>query len=73
MEIFAATALIMLTGPEHQPISVNPAQIVTTRSVRPSAKEDFARGIRCLVHTTDGKFISVVETCDDVRKKMEVN
>jgi hypothetical protein len=66
-----AIALIQLTGPGSQVIHVNPDQIVTTRVVRPTQKDQFGPGVQCLVHTADGKYISVLETCDEVRLRME--
>jgi hypothetical protein len=61
-----ALMLIVLTGPGGQKVEVNPKQIVSIRNPR----ADLTTGIRCLIHTTDGKYIAVVELCDTVRAKL---
>jgi hypothetical protein len=61
--------LIQLTGPDDQRIDLNPADVVTTRV--PRGDEHFAKGIKCLIHTVDGKFIVVKEDCATVRQQLE--
>lgn len=63
--------MIELTGPDNQKIELNPYEVVTVRPVRPDASSHFGKSIRCLVHTTDGKFVAVTEDCDTVKKKVE--
>jgi len=65
--------LVRVTGLDGQEIDLNPSQIVSLRS--PRGVHD-PRGVhhdavRCLIHTTDGKIVSVVETCQDVLKMLE--
>lgn len=67
MVILIAVALIALTGPDSQRIDVNPQEIV---SIRPQ-RGNLSTGIRCLLHTTDGRYIAVSETCETVRGKLE--
>lgn len=55
--------LLYLTGPDHQMIAINPAEIVSIRTPRDG---HFPKGTRCLIHMVDGKFIAVVETCKAV-------
>jgi hypothetical protein len=62
----SAALLVALTGPEEQPIEVNPHEVV---SIRPQ-RGNLASGIRCLIHTTDGKYISVIEDCMTVSRKL---
>jgi hypothetical protein len=63
-----AVALIVLTGPGGQVIDVNPAEIVSIRE--PREESHFGKDVHCLINTVDGKFITVVETCDIVRNKI---
>lgn len=62
-------ALVMLTGPDQQPIELNPQQVVTVRP--PRGNEHFAPGVHCLIHTTDGKIVAVLEDCPTVRGLLE--
>jgi len=64
-----ALMLIVLTGANGQKIEVNPKQIVSIRNQR----GNLADGLRCLIHTTDGKYIAVTELCDTVRAKLGGN
>lgn len=57
-----STALIKLTGPDGQEILINPKQIVSLRP--PRGPDHVGPNIHCIVHTTDGKFIGVVESCE---------
>jgi len=56
--------LITVTGLDNQKIELNPDSIVSIRP--PRVKEHFGPGIKCLIHTTDGKIVIVVETCDEI-------
>jgi len=60
--------LILLHGGENNPIHVNPTEVVTVRPVREG--EHFAKTIHCVVTTADGKYVAVIETCDDVYEKL---
>lgn len=68
--LWAAAGLVILTSSDGLPVHVNSEQIVSMRSVRPSQKDHVAKGVRCLLDTVDGKFVSVTETCDEVRGKI---
>ena len=57
--------LILLTGPDHQPIEVNPKAITNLRP--PRSTDHFAPGAHCLVFLSDGKPLIVMETCDQVK------
>jgi hypothetical protein len=60
--------LVTFTGPEGQLIPVNPAMVVTLR--KPRGEQHFDPDVKCLIHTTDGKFVAVVEDCDTVREAL---
>jgi hypothetical protein len=65
----AALPLILFTGPDGQIIEVNPQAIASIRSIRVS--EHFASGVKCNIFMTDGKNISVIETCTEVHDKLQ--
>jgi hypothetical protein len=70
-EIILALALhfLNLTGPNGQSIDVAVDQIVSLRARRKD-EEHLHGEVNCLVHTTDGKFIAVRETCKEIEEKL---
>jgi hypothetical protein len=67
--ILAATVLVMLHGPNGHAVFVNPAEVTALHAAIPGQKnERFTPGVNCLINTTDGKYVAVVELCDVVRK-----
>ena len=69
MYVILAFQLIQFTGADNQKIDVNPDEVVTVRPLR--SLEHFGKDIKCLIHTTDGKFIAVTEDCDTVKRAVE--
>lgn len=65
-----AVHLIAVTGPDRQVILLNPLEVVTVRTPR-GEEGHFAKGVRCLVHTTDGKVVAVLEECATVRALLD--
>ena len=51
-----------LTGPDNQAIYVNPQAIVSLRA--PRSADTAGPHTRCVIHTVDGKFIAVIQTCE---------
>lgn len=64
----AAIHLVALTGPDGQVILINPPEVVTVRTVR--ATDHHPPKTQCLIHTADGKFIAVRETCAEVNRRL---
>jgi hypothetical protein len=63
-----AVVLVLLHAPQGHDIYVNPDTVTTMRAAVPGkANELVSDEVQCLLNTSDGKFISVVETCDQVR------
>lgn len=60
--LWATVILYKLTGLDKQVIYINPEQVVSLRS--PRAADYVAQGVKCIIHTTDGKYIAVLEECD---------
>jgi uncharacterized protein YlzI (FlbEa/FlbD family) len=68
MEMLLAIALAQFTGPDGQRIDVNSAEVTTIRE--PRSKDHFAPGTKCLIYLVSGNFITVQETCDEVRQEV---
>jgi hypothetical protein len=62
-----ALSLVLLHGPKAHEIYINPDSVTTMRSAPGAHNEHFTDEARCMLNTSDGKFISVVETCEVVR------
>jgi hypothetical protein len=62
--------LILLTGPDNQAIELNIDEVVSVR--QPRSTDHFASGTRCIINTTDGKFVLVQELCSSVLRFIEV-
>ena len=65
-----ALALVALTGLDNQRIEINPSEVVTLRIPRNEKGEHFSQKIKCMLHTTDGKIVSVLEDCETVGRKL---
>jgi hypothetical protein len=63
--ILAQLSLYHLTGPDGQPVEINPDHVVSIRP--PRGTDHFTKGVNCLVFTADGKYQTTVETCPQVQ------
>ena len=68
LELYLVLNLVELTGPEKQIITINPETVVTLRA--PRNKGHLDNDVKCIIHTSDGKFVSVIEECDVVRERL---
>lgn len=66
---FSVVVLVTLTGLDGQKIDVNPQTIVSVRT--PHDETTLTKDVKCLLTTVDGKGISVIDTCDEVRAKLD--
>ena len=58
---------MLLHGPDNQSYWVNMDQVTTLRAPIPADLERaFARGTRCIVVTTSGKFVAATESCEQI-------
>jgi hypothetical protein len=62
-----AILLVSLTAPDGARIDINATQVTSVREPRGVKEGHFAPETRCLVVMSNGKFIAVRETCEDVR------
>jgi hypothetical protein len=51
-------------------MAVNPMLITSLRNPEPGNK-NFTPSVRCLVNLSDGKFVTVRETCEEVKGKIQ--
>lgn len=63
-------ALVILLGPDGQPIELNPNSIVTMRAPRSVGQAVLTPGVQCVITTSDGKLVNVMDTCEEVRAKL---
>lgn len=67
-----ASVLILLHGPNGHEILINPATVSSMHAaISGKPNQLMTEEVKCLINTTDGKFLSVVESCDVVRKLLE--
>lgn len=75
MEALAATVVLILHGVDNREIRILPSQIASMQSRPPNnvKKEDrlYHESANCLVNTTDGKSLQVVEPCKAIQSMME--
>ena len=65
--LVAAMHFMLLHGASGQMYWINIDQVSTLRAPIPSdLQASFPRGTQCVVFMTNGKFVSVVETCEVV-------
>lgn len=69
--IILALHLVRLTGLDNQIILLNPDQVIELREPRGQPGQHFHASVKCLVFTSSGKYTPVIETCDEVRLKIE--
>ena len=66
---------VLLHGPKGHDILLNRDAIVSmqasTQAMTGQPNEHVPGEVRCVINTSDGKFIAVVEPCDEVRRLIE--
>lgn len=67
----AVIFMLLLHAPDGHEIRLAPDQVTTMKMPRDGEGGHISKAVHCLINTTDGKFISVVETCDDVQRMIE--
>jgi hypothetical protein len=68
--MFPILVLIVLHAGSGTPMDVNTATITNLRNPDPTISV-FSKGVKCQVNMVDGKFVTVQETCAEVRRLME--
>lgn len=68
----AAIQLVELHGPDGQTVYINEREISTLRQpTKLDMEQHFHKGTHCIVVTTNGKFVAVVETCRAIRDMLK--
>lgn len=67
----ALVSLIELHGPNGQRYFINPEQVTSVREPLRRDMKHFSPTTRCVIATTNGGFLAVMETCDRVRALVE--
>ena len=68
--MFFLAALIVLHSATGVQIDINPNEITNLRRPEPG-NPSFTPDAKCMINLTDGKFVTVKETCDEVRRVLE--
>lgn len=69
--VFALSALILLHAPDGREIDVNAEEITSLHCKLPNVENRlFADGVNAVINLTDGKHVSVKETCSEIREKL---
>lgn len=65
--------LLVLHMVDGRELIIAPAQITTMHEARSDddPRRDLTKGIRCAIMLTDGKYVSVVEECHDIKQRIE--
>jgi hypothetical protein len=69
VEMIWLTMIILHSG-TGTPIDLNTQTITNMRNPEPHNRL-FTGNVKCVVNMTDGKYVTVKETCEQVRKLME--
>lgn len=67
----ASVYLLLLHAPDGHEIRLAPDQVTTMKMPRGTEHGHLAENVHCLINTTDGKYISVIETCSEVQQLIE--
>lgn len=61
--------LLVLHNIDGREVYVNPSEIISLREAKADIDTNkvFVKGLRCMVNTTDGKFLNVIEECAYIR------
>ena len=73
MKIVALSlAILLLHGPTGREIRLNTKTVTSLHAPEKQGRNQaITSGANCLINTTDGKFISVVETCAEITRMIE--
>jgi hypothetical protein len=70
--LLVAITLVELHGPTGQNIEINTAEISSLREPVDLSRDHhhWAKGIRCIIVMSNGKYIAVIEDCQTVAQKL---
>jgi hypothetical protein len=69
MHLAFALQLVLLHAPDGHEVAVNPAEITHMHAKRDASGDKyFTKEAQCMINLSDGKFVTVIESCEIVRK-----
>ena len=73
MAAAAAVVMLVLHSVDGLQIDVNPKKITAMHETKPpnDPNRELTKEVRCAISLEDGKYVTVVETCDQVREMIE--
>ena len=68
-----ALQLIVLHALDGRDVVINPRAVVSLRQARDESHpgKQLTGKVNCIIATTDGKYLTVEESCDSVRQRLE--
>ena len=66
--VIATVQYLVLTTLDGRTIHVNPAHIVSTTTTKGKLVTD---AVQCVIYTTDGRIITIAETCESLKMRLE--
>lgn len=71
-ESIVVAMLIELHSADGNPVTINSHEVISMRGPRSEESHSstglFTKGANCLINTTDGKYVTVKETCKEVMR-----
>lgn len=61
--MLVASGLIVLHAPDGHEVFVNPGEVTVLHQRLAPGEHRYTEKASCLINTTDGKFITVIESC----------
>jgi hypothetical protein len=71
MEVLVVMYLLVLHTPAGNEVTLNAKRIASMRQSE-HAGDYVTKEVGCMINTDDGKFVSVIEDCSEVRRMIEV-
>lgn len=71
--VAATIRLIVFHSPDGHEVHINPAEVTSLRGKHDAAESNklFTDNVSCMISLSDGKYVTVVETCPQVRGAIE--
>jgi hypothetical protein len=66
--VVAAAQYIIVHTVDGRAFYINPKQIVSTSQAKGKLVVD---AVQCVIYTTDGRFITIAETCESLKMRLE--
>jgi uncharacterized protein YlzI (FlbEa/FlbD family) len=68
---FVVAALVIFHTPDGHEVAINPYHVTNIVAAKDEKNKLFVDGVKCLINLTNGKFITVAESCDRVKARLE--